>query len=80
MKNIITNADKDERNVITQVRINGGSIYVKEDIVTHIRIADAKYFVKGPQGDVPVRVVAEKYLRSDANETPKDNLGNLPPC
>ena len=80
MPNIITNVDKDENKVITQVRINGGPIHIKEDIVTHIRLTDAKYFVKGPQGDVPVRVVDGKYLRSDANDTLEDNLGELPPC
>ena len=75
-KNTITHVRKDENGTITHVKING-TLYLKESIVSHMLIGNSRYYV--PSGAI-VRVVDNKYLRSDANNTKEDNLGELPEC
>lgn len=81
----ITNADKDSTGTITEVKASkdsttaAGEIYSKRDMVALLEPTGrhtAKTWHNRKSEDV--RVVDKKYLRSDANDTKADNLGELP--
>lgn len=81
----ITNADKDSTGTITDVKASkdsktaAGQTYSKADMIGLLEPAGrntAKTWHDQKSEDV--RVVDKKYLRSDANNTKADNLGELP--
>lgn len=81
----ITNADKDETGTITRVKASkdsktaAGEIHSKRAMIDLLdpegrNTAKTWYLQKSED----VKVVDHRYLRSDANNTKADNLGNLP--
>lgn len=67
--------------------IRNKRVLSKEEIINEILKQGKKYFIglrrydsdqEGYSKEAQVRVVDKKYLRSDANKTKKDNLGELP--
>jgi len=73
MKSIISKVRKDENGVITHVQTSFG-VLTKAQVITSI--AHSVHFVV--EDGEKVHVVDGKYIRSDANDTEEDNLGNLP--
>ncbi|MBZ5710074.1 DUF3892 domain-containing protein [Nannocystis pusilla] len=82
----ITNATKDSSGAIVRLKASEASPTVSGLVMSKadmIRLLDppgrntAKTYKDGRTADV--RVNDGRYLRSDANDTRADNLGDLPP-
>jgi predicted RecB family nuclease len=71
-KQTITHVRKNKKGVITHILV--GEEYTKAQIIKKMK-GGSDFIVKD---GTDVRVVDEKYIRSDRNGTPEDNLGNLP--
>jgi hypothetical protein len=68
-------AVRKENNVIMSVKLKDNKVFTKKDVIQDIKSGTIKYVV---DGDVPVRVISNKYIRSVPNDIEEDNLGNLP--
>lgn len=79
MNCIITNANKDKNDNIINVKVSLNG-YVKEltknDVIN--KINQGYIFVTKNNNGPRVRVVQNKYLRTDNNDYKFDNLDNLP--
>lgn len=82
----ITHATKDSSGTILKLKASEGSPTVSGQVMSKadmIRLLEsgrgntAKTYKDGRTADV--RVIDGRYLRSDANDTKADNLGDLPP-
>lgn len=80
----VTNADKDDDGVITDLKASKdsqtatGTIMKKKALIDLIETDghSAKTYNAGKSEDI--RVVSKKFLRTDSNSTEADNLGSLP--
>lgn len=80
----VTNADKDDDGVITDLKASKdsqtatGTIMKKKALIDLIENDghSAKTYTAGKSEDI--RVVDKKFLRTDSNSTKADNLGSLP--
>ncbi|MCY1059693.1 DUF3892 domain-containing protein [Nannocystis sp. SCPEA4] len=82
----ITHATKDSSGTIVRLKASevspsaSGLVMSKADMIRLLdpaRRNTAKTYKDGRTADV--RVIDGRYLRSDANDTKADNLGDLPP-
>jgi urease accessory protein UreE len=64
-----------ENNVIMSVKIKNNGILTKKDVIQDIESGMIKYVVAK---NTPVRVVADRYIQSVANDIEEDTLGSLP--
>jgi len=83
VKAVIIAVRKDDNGIITHVKsrvvVKNGNISddvrMKSVVIQNITVLHVEYTV--PNG-TKVRVVDGRYLRTDANDTKEDNLGELP--
>ncbi|MDR2643377.1 MAG: DUF3892 domain-containing protein [Planctomycetaceae bacterium] len=68
-------AVRKDGNTILSVKVRDNGIITKKDVIQDIQSGIIEYITAK---NTPVRVVADKYIRSDANDTEADNLGSLP--
>lgn len=55
----------------------------KADAISDIELGVHRYYVPWPEGPTQIRVVngpTGKYLRTDRDSTPRNNLDDLPDC
>lgn len=81
---ITTSGPKNDCQCITSVKSSTNVTYPVSDVIVKIRTGDT-FFVRDPKDNstVTVRPVPEfspRYIRTRANDTPDDNLLQLPDC
>lgn len=81
----VTQSGKDRHGDITSL-CNPGQFWSprrKADAIADIEKGEHSYYVPWPEGPTEIRVVhgpTGKYLRTDRDQTTRNNLDDLPDC
>lgn len=81
MKKKLIKRKVDVKNVNTAFQVDGGNLESIETIIKSIESNTDSYYTKDGVKEIAVKVVTEdkdKYLRSSADNSSKNNLDELP--